>query len=221
MSQDKIRIPLTRTGRVISGRIGKAIGDHSLIEDGDKILVGVSGGKDSLTLLKLLKARQSWAPVRFDILAAHVRSDFSCGSAEQEKMMVRCFQDWGVKSVFSEIRVLDDNQQTSCFWCSWNRRKALFELAEQTGCRKLALAHHKDDIIETVLMNLFFKGDVSGMQPRQEMFGGALTIIRPLCYVEEHLTRTFAREYRFLNDNDPCPFGVDSQRQRMKSLIAA
>lgn len=210
---------LTRTGRAINSKIGKAIGEYDLIQDGDKILVAVSGGKDSLTLLTLLKAIQSWAPVKFELTAAHVKSDLHCGSSLQDKALIKIFEELGVKYKFLEIEVLDSEEKTTCFWCSWNRRKSLFEYADEARCNKVALGHHKDDIVETMLMNLLYNGEISAINPNQEMFGGKLHIIRPLCYVEENTIKKFAKERGFPDELSQCPFGRDSRRKYVKDLI--
>ena len=215
----RFRLNASRTGQLISSKIGQAIGDYSLIEEGDKILVAVSGGKDSLALLHLLAARRSWSPVYFEISAAHVESDLACSTAAPKPRLEEMFQDLNVPYFFRSIKVLDEQMGTTCFWCSWNRRKMLFNLAAETGCNKIALGHHKDDIIETILLNLFYKGEISAMQPRQEMFKGECVIIRPLCYVEERMTRKFSEECGFPMQTRPCSFGEDSKRKRMKALI--
>src|SRR3989338_8340762 len=169
---------LTSAGFFISSKIGKAIKDYNLIEDGDKLLIAVSGGKDSLSLLKLLLERKKWAPVKFDIVAAHIETDFMCAGCTHRKILSGIFRDMGAKYAFKKIKVLDRNKKTNCFWCSWNRRKALFEMAKRHGCNKVAFGHHKDDIIETTLLNLFFQGEFSTMNPRQELFKGSMTVIR-------------------------------------------
>ena len=211
---------LTKTGARINSKIGKAIHDYNLIEPGDNILVAVSGGKDSLTLLTLLRSIQSWAPVDFKIMVAHIKTDFSCTGCVQEDLLKNIFDDMGVQCVFKDIEVLDDKGRTSCFWCSWNRRKALFEIADETGCQKVALGHHKDDIVETMLLNLLYNGEISAMNPRQELFEGKITVIRPLCYVEEKIIKQFARENGFPQQVCSCPFGGDSKRRYVKDLIA-
>ncbi|HOY09156.1 MAG TPA: ATP-binding protein [Candidatus Omnitrophota bacterium] len=210
---------MSRTGQVISSKIGQAIGDYNLVEEGDKILVAVSGGKDSLTLLHLLEARRGWSPVYFEIKAAHIETDMACSTAVPKSPLEEMFRALGVPYYFRAMKVLDDQARTTCFWCSWNRRKMLFNLAAETGCNKVALGHHKDDIIETILLNLFYKGEVSTMQPRQEMFKGQCVIIRPLCYVEERMTHRFAQESGFPMQTQHCPFGEDTQRRRMKEMI--
>jgi len=193
--------------------------DYNLIEDKDKILVAVSGGKDSMTLLKLLKERRRWAPIDFDIIAVHIETDYRCGACVHTQILKKAFKELGVKYVFKKIKVLDKNKKTSCFWCSWNRRKALFKLADKLGCRKIAFGHHKDDIIETTLLNLFFQGEFSTMNPCQEMFGGKIVIIRPLCYVEEGSIRKFAEECGFPKQMCRCPNSHKSNRKYVKGLL--
>ncbi|MFA5261930.1 MAG: ATP-binding protein [Candidatus Omnitrophota bacterium] len=213
------RSNISRTGQFISSKIGQAIGDYHLVEEGDKILVAVSGGKDSLTLLHLLEARKAWSPVYFDIKAVHIETDMACSTAVPKAGLEEIFQALDVPYYFRTMKVLDEKAQTTCFWCSWNRRRMLFNLAAETGCNKLALGHHKDDIIETILLNLLYKGEVSAMQPRQEMFQGQCVIIRPLCYVEERMTRKFAEESGFPMQTHRCSFGEETKRRRMKDII--
>jgi len=210
---------LSRSGARINSRIGKAIHDYSLIDDGDRIVVAVSGGKDSLTLIKFLSQIKSWAPVDFELFAVHIRADQSCGGSVDTDGLIRIFDELGVAHRLADIEVTDEDGKTTCFWCSWNRRKALFKLAEELGCNKVALGHHKDDIVETMLMNLIYNGEVSAMNPRQEMFGGKITIIRPLCYVEEGMIRKYAREIGIPEQKSECPFGKDSKRQYIKDFI--
>jgi tRNA 2-thiocytidine biosynthesis protein TtcA len=107
-----------------------------------------------------------------------------------------------------------------CFWCSWNRRKALFETVDKLGCRKVALGHHMDDIVETILMNLLFNGEISAMAPKQELFKGKIILIRPLAYVEEFMTRRFAKEQGFYREGCRCPNAVTSSRTEMGRIIA-
>jgi len=210
---------LTKIGAKINSKMGKALHDYNLIEDGDNILVAVSGGKDSLTLLNLLKKRQSWAPVKFNLYAAHIITDFHCAACTHKSTLVETFENLDIEYKFKEIKVLDENGETSCFWCSWNKRKALFEIADELGCNKIAMGHHKDDIAETMLINLLYRGEISIMNPSQELFKGRLTIIRPLSYVEEDMVSDFAKESKFPSKLCKCPYGKTSKRQYIKEFI--
>jgi len=209
----------SRTAHHINANIGKAIQDHQMIGEGDRILIAVSGGKDSLTLLHFLSRIRTWSPVHFDVHALHVRADFQCGGCVLSDDLPAWFQKIGVPYTFKDIRVLDEHKRTSCFWCAWNRRKTLFETAVEVGCNKIAFGHHKDDIIETILMNMIFNGHLGTMNPKQEMFGGKLALIRPLCYVEEAHIRRFAQENKFPEAIHRCPFAADSKRKYMKEFI--
>ena len=210
---------LSKTGNYISTRIGRAIADYDLIKNKDRILVAVSGGKDSLTMLELLNKRKSWAPVDYELIAMHVETDHRCGGCVHTKLLKKFFVDRNIKYVFKKIKVLDKNKKTSCFWCSWNRRKALFTEADRLGCTKIALGHHKDDIIETLLLNIFYHGEFAAMNPRQELFGGKIVLIRPLCYVEEASMRKFAKESSFPSQICRCPNADKSKRRMVKNLI--
>ena len=209
---------LTKAGAYISNRIGKAIADYNLIEDKDKILVAVSGGKDSIAMLKLLVERKKWAPVNYELIAIHIETDFACDKRLKPRLK-KLFKELGVKYRFRKIRILKKDKKASCFWCSWNRRKALFLAADKLGCKKIALGHHKDDIIETLLLNIFYHGEFAAMNPRQELFGGKIIIIRPLCYVEEKNTTRFAKESNFLAQTCKCPNSETSKRRKMKNII--
>ena len=211
---------LTKLGSYISVRIGKAISDYNLIEDKDKILVAVSGGKDSLSMLKLLNERRKWAPINYSLFAVHIETDFRCAGCVHTKTLKKIFEDTGISYHFEKVKIRTKNKPVSCFWCSWNRRKALFTLAEKTGCTKIAFGHHMDDIIETLLLNMFYHGEFSAMNPRQELFGGKIVIIRPLCYVEEDKLKKFAEESKFPGQLCKCPNAQTSKRRMMKEFIS-
>lgn len=202
----------------ISKRVGKAIMDYKLISDKDKILVAVSGGKDSLTLLKVLEDRRSFVPIKYDLLAVHVDMGYPC---QHPKILSRYFENMGVQYHIEKIDILKgkSRKDISCFWCSWNRRKALFKVADRFGCTKVALGHHKDDIIETILMNMFFQGEISAMCPKQELFGGKITIIRPLAYVDEDMIVKFAKTLDFPHHKCACPNSATSKRTKMTEII--
>lgn len=210
---------LSKTGFYISNRIGKAIADYKLIEDGDRIIVAVSGGKDSLALLKLLNERKKWAPVKYDLIAVHVVSDHRCPGCSHTKTLKNIFESYDIEYHFESMKILDKDRKTTCFWCSWNRRKTLFMAADRFGCNKVALGHHRDDIIETLLLNIFYHAEFSAMNPRQELFGGRIAIIRPLCYVEEDILKKYSRENEFPTQLCRCPNSEISKRRAMKKFI--
>jgi tRNA 2-thiocytidine biosynthesis protein TtcA len=202
----------------ISKRVGRAIMDYAMLSDGDRIAVAVSGGKDSLALLRLLHDRKLFTPIKYDLLALHVDLGYPGCNV---KALANHFKKIGVKYHIEKVSSFKGKKKRdiSCFWCSWNRRKALFRAAYRFGCNKLALGHHKDDIIETVLLNLFFHGEVSAMSAKQELFKDKITLIRPLAYVEEDMIRRFAKEQGFVQRECRCPNHDNTQRSHVGEII--
>lgn len=210
---------LQGTEYYISKRVGKAIIDYKMLSDGDKVAVAVSGGKDSLTLLRVLADRRAFVPIKYELLAVHIDLGYPC---QHPKILAQYFQSMGIDYHIEKVDILKGKarKDISCFWCSWNRRKALFESASRLGCTKVALGHHKDDIVETILLNLFFQGEISAMSPKQELFGGKITLIRPLAYVDERMIVKFAKEARFPHEKCSCPNSLTSNRTRMSRIIS-
>lgn len=204
----------------ISKRVGRAIMDYQMLADGDKVAVAVSGGKDSLTLLRILQARQKFVPIKYDLLALHVDLGYP---RSWSKQLERYFKKQQVKyHIFKSDELKKTKKKDiNCFWCSWNRRKNLFQVADKLGYNKIALGHHKDDIVETILMNLFFQGEISAMKPKQELFNGKIIVIRPLAYVEESMIKKFAQKERLPHDTCICPNSVISQRAKIGKIISA
>jgi len=211
--------PLGPTGNYISKRIGRAIADHRLIEDGDRILAAVSCGKDSLSMLHLLNERKKWAPVKYDLVAMHVETDYECGSAANKRRLRSFFNKRRIEAHFEKVRLLAGGRKAGCFWCSWNRRKALFIASDRYRCNKVALGHNLDDIAETLLMNILYHGEFAAMNPRQELFKGKIVIIRPLCYVEESVLARYAKESGFPVNPARCASADASKRKAMKDFI--
>ena len=203
----------------ISKRVGRAIMDYGMIDDGDRIAVAVSGGKDSLALLRILNDRRAFVPIKYELLAVHIDTGYprSC-AAKLKRYFTKLGVDYHIEKI-DEIRRMKPRDIT-CFWCSWNRRKALFKVADRFHCSKVALGHHKDDIIETILMNLFFQGEISAMAAKQELFKGKIKLIRPFAYVEEHMIKRFAREERLPHEACVCPNSVTSNRARVGRIIS-
>lgn len=199
-------------------KAGKAIWDYKMLKEGDKVIVGVSGGKDSLCLLKILKERIKFVPIRFEIIACFVDMGFSWINKD---ILVKHFEEESVPYMIvpAPDQWKGEGEGSGCFWCSWNRRKALFDLAREISATKIAFAHHMDDIIETMLLNLFFQGEIGTMQPCQEMFDGELSIIRPLAYVEEKDLIHLAKTLELPVISSQCPHGETSKRKLVKGVI--
>lgn len=201
-----------------SKKMGKAIWDYGMLKEGDDVLVAVSGGKDSLVLLKIMKERMTFVPIKYSITACHVDMGFQWADKDA---LTRYFEEESIPYIIArpppEWSARDN---TNCFWCSWNRRKALFSAAREGGFNRIALAHHMDDIIETILMNLFFNGEIATMTPCQEMFGGEVTIIRPMAYVEEKDIAGLAESLHMPVAISQCPRGDISKRRLVKGIVA-
>ena len=201
--------------------MGKAIHRFGLIEDGDRILVGVSGGKDSLTLLHLLNERRKRVPIRYELIPVHIDLGFNSGRTEILKDFFESrglsyqieFTDIGKRANSSE------NRENPCFLCSWERRKRLFYLAQHFKCNKIALGHHQDDIIETFLLNIFYSAEISTMLPLQTLFKGKITLIRPLALIEEKKIERFAKEMSLPFGPGGCPVSGKTKRKEVKELI--
>lgn len=202
----------------VQKKIGQVIGEYGMIEDGDKVLVGLSGGKDSYTLLRLLRDRQKWAPIRYDLHAVHIQTNYDSNPDVCAFLKAYC-KELGVPATFRTLTVVPKEGKSHCFWCSWSRRKKLFKLADTLGCNKIALGHHKDDIIETTLLNMFFSGNFSTMNPVQELFEGRLRIIRPLAFCEEKDIAAIAKKIGFKKLSPHCVHGENSKRAYMKKLV--
>lgn len=204
----------------LSKKVGAAIGDYDMLHDGDRVVVGFSGGKDSMTLLKLLKYRQTFAPIKFELLAMVI--DMGLPGLDI-KSLENFLQSEDVLYHIERTDFLREDRtifDANRFWCSENRRQALFECAHRMGFNKLALGHHQDDIIETILFNLLFRGHLSTMRPKQEFFKDKITIIRPLAYIEGKKITALAKKanYPKLGDDD-CPNKSMAKRKMIKDLI--
>lgn len=202
-----------------SKKVGKAIWDHGMIRAGDKVLVAVSGGKDSLSLTRIMKERARFVPIDYEIVACHVDMGFHWSD---RAALTRYFEKESVSYIILEPPDAWKGEQENfdCFWCSWNRRKALFDFAHEKGYNRIAFAHHMDDVIETMLMNLFFQGEIGTMKPFQEMFDGELAIIRPLAYVEEWELTKLATLLDLPVIASQCPRAGVSKRKVVKNVIA-
>ena len=266
----------------IRSLMGKAIHRYGLIQEGDRILVGVSGGKDSLTLLHLLYERSKRVPIHYELMPVYIDLGFDHSTAPSPALESRAkgalmvnpepstrvprlspsrasgssdspkSQAEGQAQAFRlESRRVDsrradilrnffetkrlphhieftdigrkansaENRENPCFLCSWERRKRLFHLAHRFKCNKIALGHHQDDIIETLLLNIFYSAEISTMLPLQTLFKGKITLIRPLALLEEKKIERFAREMKLPFGSSGCPSSGKTKRKVVKDLI--
>ena len=210
--------------RRLTRDMGRALNDFHLLDDGDRLLVAMSGGKDSYSLLVLLRDLQKRAPIRFEITAVHVDQGHpGYDGAPLEGWL----KDQGVpyrilhEDTYSIVTEKIPEGKTYCSLCSRLRRGILYQAATELGCNKIALGHHRDDALETLLLNLFFSGKLATMPPRLVSDDGKHVVIRPLVYcAEEHLA-AFAAERRFpILPCNLCGSQSEAQRKQMKALLA-
>ncbi len=199
---------------------GKAINSYTLIEPDDNILVALSGGKDSLVLLDILSSRLRFIPINYTLHAAYVNVEIISPNADMSYLSSFC-RDLNVPFHHKTI-TLDrhpGSKKSSCFVCSWNRRKELFLMADALGCTKIAFGHHLDDIVETLIMNMTLHGKFSTMPVKLSMFNGALFIIRPLALLTGEEINRYAQLKQFKHLENRCEFGDTSKREEAKKII--
>lgn len=210
------------TKRIIR-QTAQAITDFSMIEEGDKVMVAMSGGKDSYVLLEALRTLQKRAPISFELLAVTVNPHIPQFPAETLRAY---FEAEGVpyhiedQDIYSIIQKLIPEGKSVCSLCARLRRGVLYRLAGELGCTKIALGHHMDDIVGTLLLNLFYGGRLKAMPPVLRSDDGKHTVIRPLAYVREYETEKFAKLRGYpLAPKGLCGAGENLKRQEIKELM--
>ena len=201
--------------------VGKAIHSQEMIKDGDHVMVAVSGGKDSLALLWLLKERIKRVPIDYKITAVHVDPGFGAESSEQMKsfFLNHGFEFRIIQSDIGPKAHGPENRENPCFLCARLRRKLLFQMAAELGCNQIAFGHHKDDLIETFFLNVFYGASVSTMLPVQKFFKGKLTVIRPFYMVDETRIQRYAQLMGWPKINLGCPTAGSSKREEIKNML--
>lgn len=204
-------------------KVSKAVRDYGMIAEGDQVAVAVSGGKDSLSLLDLLVRHLAKAKEKYRLSVIHVQTTPPCGgclTAEELDVLCRAYGlPFLVEQVSEEELRGGKRNDITCFGCSFQRRKALFIAADRIGCNRVAFAHHRDDAAATALMNVFRHGTLLGLEPVREMFGGALTLIRPLYRADERRLADFTRARGIPEQVSRCPSAATSERARMARLL--
>ena len=203
-------------------KVNKALRQFGMIQDGDRVAVAVSGGKDSLGLLCLLKDNLRTSLEKYSLVAIHVHGD---ARGPDKTPRTPALEDWlkaeGVEYRIEDIRLASGQElPMSCQRCAWSRRRTLFEVAAELGCNKLAYAHHADDLIQTYLMNLLYHGRSEGLAPVRQFFGGRFTLIRPLILVPEKEMVRLAKARGFSPPPPLCPMADVSRRETVRKIIA-
>lgn len=211
--------------RKVKKLTGQAVGDFNLIEEGDRIAVAVSGGKDSYALLHILHQLRRRAPIDYELIAVNVDAGFP---GYRKNVLENYLRECGFRVHMEATdcsRIIEENLRPGssyCAFCARLRRGVLYTVADRLGCNKIALGHHLDDFIETLLLNQFYIGTLAAMSPKLLADNQRHTVIRPLVYVEEADIIKLARQNDFPIIDCGCPLmgRTDQKRQRMKRLLA-
>lgn len=199
-------------------KVGFAINQYDMIHADDTVAVALSGGKDSYALLELLHLRLRYLPIRYSLMGLHI--DFGTDPEQVAHIETFC-RERAIPCVI-EKKTLSyaRKEDISCFWCSWNRRKALFEYAGRTGIRILAFGHTMDDAIETLFLNMCYQSKIESFYPTTLFFGGEIHVIRPLIFVSNEELVEYARHKSFPTLQHACPYHIETERKRMREILA-
>ncbi len=201
----------------------RGVDDYNMIDGGDKIAVGVSAGKDSLTLLCAMAALRRFYPKKFELCAITVDMGFEGADFGPIQELCRSLdvpyhiQHTEISKIIFDVR----KEKNPCSLCAKMRRGALYGFAKELGCNKVALGHHFDDVVETFMLNLFFEGRLGCFQPVTYLSNTGITLIRPMLYMPEKDIRYFASRADLPVIKSPCPADGNTEREEMKKLLAA
>lgn len=201
--------------------VGKGINDFDMIRDGETVLLAVSGGKDSLALALALSLRRKWLPIHYNLKAIMINWIEHPIDPAFRPRLEQYFKDLDI-----DFEIRDESQfptsfkdEFNCYLCSRNRRRILFEIAQKEGYKLIAMGHHIDDLVETSMMNLFFRAEFATMNPVQEFFDGQLYVIRPMIQVHEQTTRRLSEVYDLPTIKPVCPYDQTNIRANLKPIV--
>jgi tRNA 2-thiocytidine biosynthesis protein TtcA len=209
-----------RRGYFLLKKVNRALREYHMIHDGDRIAVAVSGGKDSLSLLTLLRLRQQCTRQDYELMVVHVQGDARGVACPPHLALAEWLEIQGLPFVVEPMDLLPDEPlPLPCHRCTRNRRKTIFQVADRLGCNVVAFAHHADDLAHTTLLNLFFGGRVETMAPTADYFDGRFRLIRPLAFVPEKDLAYFARACDFPPPASDCPHAEDNRRALVARVL--
>lgn len=205
------------------GFLNKAISQYQLLADNEKVLIAVSGGVDSLVLTHLLNYYNQRKHKNWDLLAVHIHPGFA---EWQTRKIEEFFDSLKIKYLIAKIavekkfeQVKQNNRVKKCFFCSRERRKCLFEIADKYGIKKIALAHHLEDVNETYFLNLFYASETTTFVPKQNFFQDKFFIIRPLYFFDKELILKYAQYYHLPKIRNKCPYEKESNRMKIRRFL--
>jgi tRNA 2-thiocytidine biosynthesis protein TtcA len=207
--------------REVRRLVGRASSCYALIQDGDRIAVGVSGGKDSLLLLWLLRERLQRIPIHYDLTAVHVDPGFDAAATDKLEafFLKEAFDYRIIRTDYGPRAHSPENRENPCFLCARLRRTALFREAHDLDCRKIAMGHNQDDFIETFFINICYGGRTATMVPKQPFFGGEVTLIRPLALVTATKIERLCQRLGLPVIPNACPSAHNNKRQEIRDLL--
>jgi tRNA 2-thiocytidine biosynthesis protein TtcA len=202
-------------------QVGRGINSCRMIKPDETVLLGISGGKDSLVMALALSLRRRWIPVDYSLKAVQIDWKEYPINTDDKLELISYFKALSVPLEFIEASIFPDSfkGKFNCYLCSRNRKRILFTAMHEMGIRKLALGHHMDDIIETTLINMIYHGNFSTMMPVQEFFKGDLLLVRPMCLVKETMANNICRKLELPVFTSGCPYNHTNIREKIKPII--
>ncbi|HKL38789.1 MAG TPA: tRNA 2-thiocytidine biosynthesis TtcA family protein [Bacteroidales bacterium] len=201
-------------------KVGRAIHAYNQIEQDDRVLAGISGGLDSLVMLEMLATRMKFIPIRYHLEAIHVHMEDMPEHTDLKGLDEFC------KRLGIPLHILKtttewtgSKKKSTCFRCSWNRRKTIFQQASEKGFNKIALAHHMDDALETLLMNMTFHGEMSSIPPKISMFERRFDLIRPMLLSSDEEIKAYANHQNIQHLQGECPYEDKSKRENFREIV--
>lgn len=201
-------------------KVGRAIHAYHLLENNDRVLAGISGGTDSLVMLEVLASRMKYIPLRYQLEAIHVQMEDMPGRADQDYLKRFC-DKLGIKLhlIAATTKGSGNKKKSLCFTCSWNRRKTVFQKASEGGFNKIAFAHHMDDVLETLFMNMTFHGEFSSIPPKMPMFEGRFELIRPMILTGNEEIDHYAETMDIQPVQAECPYEENNKRELFRDMV--